>query len=85
MSELLNEDAKAVLSELTVSRTENTICLDLPGLQSQTVIQQTELIHQAMRELSVGLRPIGFNHIHAILELIASDEDSPGGIEVGAL
>jgi tRNA(Ile)-lysidine synthase len=77
MTELLNQDAQAALSELTLSRTENSLCLDLPGLQAKTTIQQTELIHVAMQELSIPMRPIGFTHIHALLELIAAEEDSP--------
>ena len=72
MSELLHADVQAVLAKLTTSRTENSIRLDLAGLQTKTVMQQTELIHQAMGELCVGLRPIGFTHIQAILELIAA-------------
>jgi len=82
MTELLHEDAKSALSELTVSRTKNSLCLDLPGLQNQSVIQQTELIHLAMRELSVHLRPIGFQHINSILQLIAADDTSGQSIHL---
>jgi len=74
IKQLLNQDARTALSELTISRTEHTIVLDLPRLQSKSIIQQTELIRLAMQKLPIGMQSIGFTQIHAILELIASEE-----------
>lgn len=82
MSEILSVDAAAALNELTVDSSDGSLSVDTAGFAGKPRIEQAQIIHEALEKLGIGLRHIGFEHIRAILALLAEGPVGQGTVQL---
>jgi len=70
LSEMLLEEVCEGLEEVTVERQREGVTLDIVKLKQMPKMQQGQIVHQALFELKIPLRRIGFKQITAVLQLL---------------
>lgn len=79
---------EAALERVVVQQRPDGMVLDARRLADCPAAEQTELFREILRRLEVPLRPIGFDHIDGLLELLDGPGESvvvrqlPGGVRV---
>ena len=87
VDEYLRETVQRTFDSLTISRTDQTLVLNVEALLRKSRIVQTELIRLAYRSFGLGEQDLGFAHLASALELVADSASGkqlqlPGGMTI---
>jgi len=70
LSEMLLEEVCEALEDMTLDSQGDGLTLDIVKLKQMPKMQQAQIVHQALLELKIPLRRIGFKQITAVLKLL---------------
>ncbi len=87
MEEYLRDTVQRTLNTLLISRTDQTLSLNVDGLARKSRVIQTEIVRAAYRSFGLGEQSLAFSHLTAALDLISDSSSGkrlqlPGGMVV---